>query len=41
VDPFNMMLVAVPLVALYFVSILLAALAQRDRLPKPAEDRAA
>jgi sec-independent protein translocase protein TatC len=29
VDPFNMMLVALPLTALYFVSILLAALARR------------
>jgi len=41
VDPFNLMLVAVPLVVLYFLSILLAALAQRDRTAKPAEDTAA
>ncbi len=41
VDPFNLMLVAVPLVVLYFLSILLAALAQRDRVVNPAEDRAA
>jgi sec-independent protein translocase protein TatC len=36
VDPFNMMLVAVPMAALYFVSILLAAIARR----KPRASRA-
>jgi sec-independent protein translocase protein TatC len=41
VDPFNLMLVAVPLVALYFASILLAALAQRGGAPKPRESGAA
>ena len=35
VDPFNMMLVALPLVALYFVSILLAALARRGEPSGP------
>jgi sec-independent protein translocase protein TatC len=38
VDPFNLMLVALPLIVLYFLSILLAAIAQRDRAPKPVED---
>jgi sec-independent protein translocase protein TatC len=36
VDPFNMMLVALPLAALYFLSILLAALARRGRTRGPA-----
>ena len=31
VDPFNMMLVAIPLIGLYFLSILLAVFAQRER----------
>lgn len=31
VDPFNMLLVTIPLVSLYFFSILLAVLAQRDK----------
>jgi len=35
VDPFNMMLVALPLTALYFLSILLAALARRHGAKKP------
>ncbi len=35
VDPFNMMLVAVPLAALYFFSILLAVVAQRKKKEKP------
>jgi len=38
VDPFNMMLVALPLAALYFLSILLAALARRDRTEKQDAD---
>ena len=41
VDPFNLMLVALPLVVLYFLSILLAVIAQRDRKADPVEDSAA
>ena len=37
VDPFNMMLVAVPLVGLYFLGVLLAFIARRDRQPNSVE----
>ena len=39
VDPFNMLLVAVPLACLYFLSILLAAFAQREGQGKRIERR--
>lgn len=39
VDPINMSLVMVPMIVLYFLSIGLAAIAQRGRKPKPAEAR--
>jgi sec-independent protein translocase protein TatC len=41
VDPFNMMLVALPLVGLFFFSILLAVFAQIDKAKKPDESRTA
>ncbi|MGA2976421.1 MAG: twin-arginine translocase subunit TatC [Spirochaetia bacterium] len=41
VDPFNMMLVAVPLIGLYFFSILLAVVAQGNRKKKDARSETA
>ena len=35
VDPFNMMLVAAPLIGLYFLSIVLAVFAQKQKAPVP------
>ena len=39
VDPFNLMLVALPLIGLYFLSIALAALARREGKKGAARSR--